>query len=152
MLLEPPIALLTDAGLFATCSPCATAARQADRLFNRRVDPLVPRERCSSWASGCCRTAPSTPPLDESSVTIRGAALAEARGPRHRHLPHQRLPQSGAREACARAQSGQRHQSRGDGSHEVGRSESEYERAMLTLLNVYVKRLMASYIGEIDHS
>jgi N-methylhydantoinase A len=35
-------------------------------------------------------------------------------------------------------------------SYEVWPQQSEYERAMLTLLNLYVKRLMDDYLGRID--
>ncbi|WP_083514277.1 hydantoinase/oxoprolinase family protein, partial [Bradyrhizobium manausense] len=35
-------------------------------------------------------------------------------------------------------------------SHEIWPQQSEYERSMLTLLNMYVKRVMADYIGEIN--
>ncbi|WOH63893.1 hydantoinase/oxoprolinase family protein [Bradyrhizobium sp. BWA-3-5] len=147
---EPPIALLTTVGYRDILNIARLRLDKPVDLFNRRPTPLVPRamvfevkERLR--ADGSIETS-----LDAKSVITaitqareRGAnaigvcLLHAYRKPVHEirllEIARARFPDLDIM-----------------ASHEIWPQQSEYERAMLTLLNVYVKRLMAGYISEID--
>jgi len=137
--------LLTTQGYRDLPHHCATAARQADRSVNRRRDAAGAREtvfevRERLLSDGFCRHAARRELGDD-----RGAR-AEARGARHRICLINPTAIGARKRALELVGSGTKSLA-AMASHEVWPQQSEYERAMLTLLNVYVKRLMASYIG-----
>ncbi|MGG5822727.1 hydantoinase/oxoprolinase family protein [Falsiroseomonas sp. HW251] len=147
---QAPIALITTQGFRDILGVARLRLDKPVDLFNRRVVPLVPRERVFAvrervLADGSVDTA-----LDEAEVlaAVRTALDRGARGVAicflhaHRNPVHEKR----AIEIIRAAHPGLEIMA----SHEVWPQQSEYERAVLTLLNVYVKPLMQSYIAEID--
>ncbi|XIA67512.1 hydantoinase/oxoprolinase family protein [Bradyrhizobium sp. TZ2] len=147
---EPPIALITTQGHRSVLDIARLRLDKPVDLFNRRPTPLVPRAMVFEVNERLRADGSIETPLDVDSVVTaikqareRGAIaigvclLHSYRNPVHEarvlEIARARFPKL---EVMA--------------SHEIWPQQSEYERAMLTLLNVYVKRLMAGYIGEID--
>ncbi len=119
-------------------------------LFNRRPTPLVPRAMVFEVKERLRADGSIETPLDDQSViaalTQASKRGATAIGVCFLHSYHNAVHEARVLE-IARA-------SFPDievmASHEIWPQQSEYERAMLTLLNIYVKRVMAGYLGEIE--
>lgn len=147
---QPAVALLTTAGFRDILGIARLRLDKPVDLFNRRVAPLVPRERVFPVAERLLADGRVETPLDEAGVVAaaRRAAALGARGiavcflHAHRNPVHERRAVELIRASCPGLEA--------MASHEVWPQQSEYERAVLTLLNIYVKPLMAGYIGEID--
>ena len=147
---EPPIALLVTTGYRDLLGLARLRLDKPIDLFNRRPTPIVPRERVFEIEERLLANGSVDTPLDEASV-IAAIEAALARGATaigicflhaHRNPVHEKRALDIA-EAKFRGLEVM-------ASHEIWPQQSEYERAVLTLLNVYVKRTMAAYIGEID--
>jgi N-methylhydantoinase A len=147
---EPPVALITTEGFRDILGIARLRLDKPVDLFNRRPTPLVARENVFPISERILSDGKVDTPLDEEQLaaavetilsrginTVGICFLHAHRNPQHEQqalaLIRNRFPDV---EVMA--------------SHEVWPQQSEYERAMLTLLNVYVKRLMDTYLGEID--
>ncbi|MHB0773010.1 hydantoinase/oxoprolinase family protein [Bradyrhizobium sp. 1.29L] len=147
---EPPIALITTQGHRDVLNIARLRLPKPVDMFNSRPAPLVPRAMVFEVNERLRADGAIETPLDGGSVETalaqaqeRGAAaigvclLHSYRNPIHEarvlEIARTKFPEL---EIMA--------------SHEIWPQQSEYERAVLTLLNVYVKRIMAGYIGEID--
>jgi N-methylhydantoinase A len=147
---QAPIALITTAGFRDILGIARLRLDKPVDLFNRRVVPLVPRERVFPVAERLLADGSVDIPLDEvgviaatrRAIELGARAVAVCFLHSHRNPVHEKraveliraeFPDLEAMASC-----------------EVWPQQSEYERAVLTLLNVYVKPLMASYIAEID--
>jgi N-methylhydantoinase A len=146
---EPPIALLTTAGYRDLLELARLRLDKPIDLFNRRPTPIVPRERVFEVDERLLSDGSIDRHLDEESV-VRAVDTALERGARaiaicflhaHRNPAHERRALAVARERMPGVDV--------MASHEVWPQQSEYERAVVTLLNVYVMRLMEGYLGEI---
>jgi len=147
---QPPVALLTTQGFRDLLGIARLRLDKPVDLFNRRVTPITPRERVFEVRERILADGSIDTPLDDASVE---AALASAR-------------EKGASAVAIcflNAYRNQVHEARAAAiararfpellvmpSHEVWPQQSEYERAVLALLNVYVTRLMDSYLARID--
>lgn len=147
---EPPIALLTTAGYRDLLGIARLRLDKPTDLFNRRPTPLVPRERVFEVRERLLADGSVDTPLDDASV-VEALRSALARGATavavcflhaYRNPVHERRALAVAREHFPDLEI--------MASHEVWPQQSEYERAVVTLLNVYVKRMMDGYLGEID--
>lgn len=147
---EPDIALITTEGYRDILGIARLRLDKPVDLFNRRPTPIVPRERVFEVRERLLADGSVDRPLDEAALI---AAIAKARDSgcdtlaicflhAYRNPVHEKRALTLAAEhfpdMIVMA------------SHEVWPQQSEYERAVLTLLNVYVKRLMEGYIGRID--
>jgi N-methylhydantoinase A len=147
---EPPVALITTQGYRDILNIARLRLDKPVDLFNRRPTPLVPRALVFEVTERLRADGSTDTALDEDSVvaaiaTARAAGAAAIgvclmhayRNPVHEarvlEIARSRFPDLDIM-----------------ASHEIWPQQSEYERAVLTLLNVYVKRLMAGYIAEID--
>uniref|UniRef100_A0A9E7ZV81 Hydantoinase/oxoprolinase family protein n=1 Tax=Bosea sp. NBC_00436 TaxID=2969620 RepID=A0A9E7ZV81_9HYPH len=147
---EPPIALLTTKGYRDVLGIARLRLDKPSDLFNRRPAPIVPRERVFEVDERLLADGSIETPLSDASVLT---CLEEARAKgvtavaicflhAYRNPVHERRALQVAREHFPDLDV--------MASHEVWPQQSEYERAVLTLLNVFVKRLMDGYISEID--
>ena len=147
---EAPIALLTTAGYRDLLGLARLRLDKPIDLFNRRPTPIVPRERVFEVTERMLSDGSVDTPLDPASVrtAVRGAldkgatAIGICFLHAHRNPEHERQALEIARHEFPDVEI--------MASHEVWPQQSEYERAVLTLLNVYVKRMMDAYLGEID--
>ncbi|PDT63972.1 hydantoinase [Bradyrhizobium ottawaense] len=147
---EPSVALITTKGYRSILDIARLRLDKSVDLFNRRPAPLVPRELVFEVDERLRADGSIERPLDAESVitavahakrsgvaAIGVCLLHSYRNPVHEaqvlEIARAKFPDM---EVMA--------------SYEIWPQQSEYERAMLTLLNVYVKRLMAGYIGKID--
>jgi N-methylhydantoinase A len=147
---QPPVALITTEGFRDILGIARLRLDKPVDLFNRRLVPLVPRERVFPVRERMLADGTVDVPLDEADL-LDAARTALERGATaiaicflhaHRNPAHERQ----AVELIRARYPGLEVMA----SHEVWPQQSEYERAVLTLLNVYVKPLMADYIGRID--
>ncbi|WP_210495262.1 hydantoinase/oxoprolinase family protein [Microvirga antarctica] len=147
---QPPIALLTTEGYRDLLSIARLRLDKPIDLFNRRPAPIVPRERVFEVRERLTADGAVDTPIDDASV-IAGVQAALDKGASavaicflhaFRNPVHERR----AVEVARRHFPGLTVMA----SHEVWPQQSEYERATLTLLNLYVKPLMEGYIGRID--
>ncbi|MCK1402306.1 hydantoinase/oxoprolinase family protein [Bradyrhizobium sp. 4] len=147
---EPPIALITTQGYRDILNIARLRLDHSMDMFGRRPTPLVPRGMVFEVKERLRGDGSVEIPLDHESVI---AAVAEAKKSgaiaigvcllhSYRNSVHEEQLLEIARAAFPELDI--------VASHEVWPQQSEYERAVLTLLNVYVKRLMAGYIGEVD--
>lgn len=147
---EPAIALLTTKGYRDILNIARLRLDKPVDLFNRRPQPLVPRALVFEITERLRADGSIDTELDEASV-VAAIAAAQAQGAAaigvclmhaYRNPVHEArvLEIAQARFPALDIMA----------SHQIWPQQSEYERATLTLLNVYVKRLMAGYIGEID--
>lgn len=147
---EPPIALITTEGFRDILGIARLRLDKPVDLFNRRPTPLVTRENVFPIRERILADGSIDVPLDEAQL-IAAVETILSRGidtvgicflHAYRNTAHERraLAVIKARFPDVEVMA----------SHEVWPQQSEYERAMLTLLNVYVRRLMDSYLGEID--
>ncbi len=147
---EPPVALITTAGFRDILGIARLRLDKPVDLFNRRTVPLVPRERVFAVKERTLADGKVDTELDEagmldavSTAVQRGAAaVAICFLHSHKNPANERRALAVAKERFPDIEI--------MASHEVWPEQSEYERAMLTLLNVYVKRLMGGYLSEID--
>ncbi|WP_075293011.1 hydantoinase/oxoprolinase family protein [Pararhizobium arenae] len=147
---QPPIALFTTKGFRDVLGIARLRLDKPIDLFNRRVTPLVPRERVFEITERVLADGSVERELDEASVisaldaarqkgaTAVGVSLLNSYvNPRHEQvvleLAAKHHPDL---EVVA--------------SSDVWPQQSEYERAVLTLLNVYVKSVMDGYLEKID--
>ncbi|CAH1687356.1 N-methylhydantoinase A [Hyphomicrobiales bacterium] len=147
---EPPIALITTKGYRDLLGIARLRLDKPVDLFNRRTTPLVPRENVFAITERILSDGSEDIPLDEAEL-IAAVETAVARGlstigvcflHAHRNPAHERQAVELIRGRFPHVEV--------MASHEVWPQQSEYERAMLTLLNVYVKRLMQGYLRDID--
>lgn len=147
---EPPIALLTTEGYRDLLGIARLRLDKPIDLFNRRPTPIVPRERVFEIRERLRPDGSVDTPLDDRSV-VDAMEAARACGVSavgicflhaYRNATHEQRALAIAREHFPSLEV--------MASHEVWPQQSEYERAVLTLLNVYVKRLLGGYLGEID--
>jgi N-methylhydantoinase A len=147
---EPPIALLTTKGYRDILGLARLRLDKPIDLFNRRPAPIVPRERVFEINERLLADGSVDTPLEEASV-LRAVEAALAHGATaigicflhaHRNPGHERRTLEIVKQRFRRVAV--------MASHEVWPQQSEYERAVLTLLNVYVKHMMDAYIGQID--
>lgn len=147
---ELPIALITTKGHRSVLDIARLRLDKPVDLFNRRPVPLVPRAMVFEVDERLRADGSIETPLDDESV-VTAIATAQQRGATaigvcllhsYRNSVHEVRVLEIARARFPELEI--------MASHEIWPQQSEYERAMLTLLNVYVRRLMAGYIGEID--
>jgi N-methylhydantoinase A len=147
---EPPVALITTRGYRDILNIARLRLDKPVDLFNRRPTPLVPRAMVFEVTERLRADGSIETPLDTDSV-VTAIAQAQERGASavgvcllhgYRNPVHEARVLEIARASFPDLDV--------MASHEIWPQQSEYERAVLTLLNVYVKRLMAGYIGEID--
>lgn len=147
---ERPVALVTTRGYRDILSIARLRLDKPVDLFNRRTTPLVSRSRVFEVDERLRADGSVETPIEESSVE---AALTRARDAGvkavgvcllhgYRNPVHEARILQIAREQFQDLDV--------MASHEIWPQQSEYERSMLTLLNMYVKRVMADYIGEIN--
>lgn len=147
---EPPVALITTQGYRDILNIARLRLDKPVDLFNRRATPLVPRAMVFEVTERVRADGSVDMPLDPESVV---AAITQAQAQNaaaigvcllhsYRNPVHEARVLEIARASCPDLDV--------MASHEVWPQQSEYERAVLTLLNVYVKRLMAGYIGQIE--
>ena len=147
---EQPVALITTKGYRDLLGIARLRLDKPVDLFNRRTIPLVPRENVFAITERILADGSEDTPLDEAelvaaveTVTARGVStLAVCFLHAHRNPAHEAQAVALIRERFPDVEV--------MASHEVWPQQSEYERAMLTLLNVYVKRLMEGYLRDID--
>ncbi len=147
---QPPIALLTTQGYHDLLGIARLRLDKPIDLFNRRPTPIVPRERVFEVRERLLADGSVDTPIDDASV-IAALEAAQDKGAQavgicflhgYRNPAHERRALELARnhfpglEVMA--------------THEEWPQQSEYERAIVTLLNVYVKSLMDGYLKEID--
>lgn len=147
---QPPIGLLTTEGFRDILGLARLRLDRPVDLFNSRTVPLVPRENVFAVPGRLLADGTEDTPLDEEAVRsafksmqdrgIVGAAVCFINA--YRHPTHEARATAIAREEFPGLEV--------MASHEVWPQQAEYERAVLTLLNVYVKPLMEKYLGEID--
>ncbi|MBS7701100.1 MULTISPECIES: hydantoinase/oxoprolinase family protein [unclassified Chelatococcus] len=147
---EPPIALITTKGYRDLLGIARLRLDKPVDLFNRRTTPLVPRENVFAISERILSDGSEDAPLDEMEL-ITAVETAVSRGLNtmgvcflhaHRNPAHEKQALELIRDRFPDVEV--------MASHEVWPQQSEYERAMLTLLNVYVKRLMEGYLKDID--
>jgi N-methylhydantoinase A len=147
---EPPVALITTMGYRDLLTIARLRLAKPVDLYNARPEPLVRRDlvfdvKERMLADGSIDTA-----LDEDDF-VRAVQTALDRGATavavcflhaHRNPVHEQKALALARQRFPGLEI--------MASHEVWPQQSEYERAVLTLLNVYVKRLMDGYLHQLD--
>ena len=147
---EPPVALITTQGYRDILNIARLRLDKPVDLFNRRPTPLVPRALVFEVTERLRADGSTDTALDEASVvaaiTAARAAGAAAIGVCLMHAYRNPVHETRVLEIA---------RSRFPdldimASHEIWPQQSEYERSILTLLNIYVKRLMAGYIAAID--
>lgn len=147
---QPPVALITTEGFRDVLGIARLRLDKPVDLFNRRPEPLVPRERVFTVRERLLADGAVDTPLDQAGFVdaLRKAGDSGATGVAicflhaHRNPVHEEralaLAATHLPELPVMA------------SHQVWAQQGEYERATLTLLNVYVRRLMDGYLGEIE--
>jgi N-methylhydantoinase A len=147
---QPAIALLVTQGYRDLLTIARLRLDKPIDLFNRRPAPIVPRERTFEVAERLLSDGSVDTPLDEDSVK-RAVDAARAAGARGIGICFLHSWQEAGHERRA-AEIARAHAPDLEvvASHEVWPQQSEYERAVLTLLNTYVKPLMEGYLGRIE--
>jgi N-methylhydantoinase A len=147
---EPPVALITSEGFRDILEIGRLRLDKPIDLFNRRPSPLVSRDLVFAVGGRMRADGTEDCPLDEASVrraieeirardvSAAGICLLHA----HRYAGHEQRVLAMFGELAPEVDVAT--------SHEVWPQQAEYERATLTLLNVYVRRLMDGYIGRIE--
>lgn len=147
----PPIALLTTAGFRDILNLQRLRLKQPTDIFNQRVVPLVPRNLVFEiderlMADGSVRTALD---LDQVRKAAHAAKAAGATGMAIAFYHSYRNPahEQTAREAI-RDELGQDFEV--SISSEIWAQIGEYERAVVAVLNAFVKPKMQTYIADIE--
>ncbi len=147
---QPPIALLTTAGFRDLLTIARLRLDKPVDLFNRRPPPLVPRALTFEVTERLLADGRVDIPLDVASA-VAAAGAARRQGATaialcflhsYRNPEHERRAAAAIRAAMPDLEV--------MASHEVWPQQSEYERAVVTLLNAYVKRLIGDYVGAIE--
>ncbi|EAQ02162.1 hydantoin utilization protein A [Pseudooceanicola batsensis HTCC2597] len=147
---QPPVALLTTAGYRDILELARLRLDKPVDLFNRRHPPLTSRENVYEVPERILSDGTVDTPLDTDAVLAAARkAMAEGirsfavcflhsyRSPRHEKQAAELLRDTFPEVDVV-------------ASHEVWPQQSEYERAVLTLLNTYVKDIMSIYLREIE--
>ncbi len=147
---QPPVGLITTNGFRDILEIARLRLDKPVDLFNRRPPPLVARRHVYDVPERLLSDGSVALALDEEAVIIAaGRAVADGlRGIAICFLHSWRNPVHEARAALLIRE--RFPELDVVASHEVWPQQSEYERAMLALLNLYVKRLMAGYLNEIS--
>lgn len=144
------LALLTTKGFRDILGIARLRMTRATDLFNQRTQPLIPREHVFEIDERVLADGTVDRKLDERDVR-RAVAQAKALGIEavgicflhaYREPAHENEARRIVEEAWPEAEVVV--------SHEVWSQQSEYERAVVTLLNAFVKKRMGDYIGEIE--
>lgn len=147
---EPQVALITTEGFRDILQIARLRLNKPVDLFNRRPTPLVSRDNVFTIGGRILADGVEKSPLDTEALVnalneirargIEGVGICLVNSyidARHEaealRIARERFPEM---EIMA--------------SHEVWPQQSEYERATLTLLNIYVKRLMRGYLLDIS--
>ncbi|MBL8702731.1 MAG: hydantoinase/oxoprolinase family protein [Alphaproteobacteria bacterium] len=144
------LALLTTAGFRDILGIARLRLDKAVDLFNQRVVPLIPRERVHEIAERTLADGAIDTPIDLESVRVAARAAAQAEVDAiavcflhsYRNPAHELAAAAAIREVLPGMDVVM--------SHDVWPQQSEYERAVVTLLNAFVRRKMGDYIGEIE--
>ncbi len=147
---QPPVGLITTEGFRDILGLARLRLDKPVDLFNRRARPLVPRENVFAVAGRMLADGTEDRPLDEDAVRgalrtmadrgLAGCAICFVNA--YRYQQHELRALEIARREFPQLEV--------MASHEVWPQQAEYERAVLTLLNVYVKPLMQDYLHDID--
>lgn len=147
---QPPIGLLTTEGFRDILELARLRLDKPVDLFNRRTIPLISREHVFEIRERVTAAGAVDTPLHEEDLA-RAAHQARAMGLRSLALCFLHSYRNDAHERQAVEYLRAHHPDIDvTASHEVWSQQSEYERAVLTVLNVYVKPLMAGYLREIE--
>lgn len=147
---QPNVALITTQGYRDILRIARLRLDKPVDIFNRRTTPLVPRESVFDIKERLLADGSVDTPLDDDDF-LRAITAAVDQGitgvgicflHSHRNPVHEARAAELARKHFPHIEV--------MASHEVWPQQSEYERAMLTLLNVYVKPLMEGYLSQID--
>lgn len=146
---QPPVGLITTAGFRDILEIARLRLDKPVDLFNRRPPPLVKRRHVVEVPERIDASGAVDQPLDETALLAAARRMAEEgitalaicflhawRNPAHEARAAELIRDSFPDLDVV-------------ASHEVWPQQSEYERAMLALLNIYVKRLMAGYLDRI---
>lgn len=147
---EPTVALLTTTGFRDLLEIARLRLNKPVDLFNRRPEPLTPREHVFTIGGRLLADGREDQPLDEPALL---AALAEIqrRGIGAVAICFMNSYVNPAHERAARDLAAVHFPDLDLVlSSDVWPQQAEYERATLTLLNAYVKPLMRGYIGELE--
>jgi N-methylhydantoinase A len=146
----PRIAMMVTRGFRDMLELQRLRLRNPMNMFETRISPLVPREHVYEieerlYSDGTVRT-----PIDLDSV-IRAGQAAEREGATgiaiaFHHSYRNPVHEQAARGALAAALPGMDVSLSSDVWPRIG----EYERAVVCVLNTYVRHRMDSYLGEID--
>jgi N-methylhydantoinase A len=146
----PPLAFLTTKGFRDLLGLQRLRLDKPVDMFNRRAEPLIPRELVFEIDERILANGSIERPIDKAQV-LAAARAAEAAGVSaiaicflhsFRHPVHERAAADAIRAA-------------GFGldviaSSEVWPQQAEYERAIVTILNAYVKPAIGGYLAEIE--
>jgi N-methylhydantoinase A len=146
----PPMALLTTRGFRDILNLARLRLDKPVDLFNRRATPLVPRSHVFEIDERILSDGRVDRPLDLAEIErVLARIRADGIGAIGICFLHAYREPAHERAAAARLR-----QLAPDvdvvASHEVWPQQSEYERAVLTLLNAYVRRTMDDYLGGIE--
>lgn len=147
---QPPVALLTTTGYRDILSIARLRLEKPIDIFNRRTVPLVPRGQVFEITERLRSDGSVETPLDEATVVaaVDKALEGGAKGigicflHSYRNSVHEARALEIIRERYPDLPA--------VASYEVWPQQSEYERAVATLLNVYVQPLMGEYLRKID--
>jgi N-methylhydantoinase A len=146
---QPPVALITTEGYRDILEIARLRLDKPVDLFNRRPPPLAARRHVHAVPERILADGTVDRPLDEDAV-LAAAARVASDGIGALAICFLHAWRNPVHEARAAALIRSRFPDLDVvASHEVWPQQSEYERATLALLNVYVKRLMAGYLSEI---
>ena len=146
----PPLALLTTAGFRDLLNLQRLRLDKPADLFNRRPEPLVPRELVYAIAERLEPDGSVHTPLNADDVAV-AARVAWDAGVRALGVCFLHGYRNPAHERAARGIIGE--SVPGMDVHlssDIWPQQAEYERAVLTLLNAYVKKIMGDYLTEIE--
>ncbi|UCE31761.1 MAG: hydantoinase/oxoprolinase family protein [Burkholderiales bacterium] len=146
----PPMALLTTRGFRDILNLARLRLDKPVDLFNRRAPPLVPRSQVHEIDERVLADGSVDRPIDLSEIG-RAVALARAAGIGTIGICFLHAFRTPLHEVAAAEHIGRIAPDMDVvASHEVWPQEAEYERAIVTLLNAYVRRSMSEYIGRIE--
>jgi len=144
------LALLTTTGFRDILGIARLRLDKAVDLFNQRVVPLIPRERVHEIAERVLADGSIDTPIDLEAVRNAARAAAAAKVDAiavcflhsYRNPAHELAAAKVIREILPGMDVVM--------SHDVWAQQYEYERAIVTLLNAFVRKKMGDYIGEIE--
>ena len=144
------LALLTTIGFRDILGIARLRLDKSVDLFNQRVIPLIPRERVFEIDERVLADGAVDRPIDPESVReaarrakVQGVdAIAVCFLHSYRNPVHELAAAKAIEEAVPGMEVVL--------SHDVWAQQSEYERAIVTILNAFVRKKMGDYIGEIE--